>query len=477
MVYVTPTPDMLVRPGQHVSSDGRIYHHYLAHWAEARDRSTLVDFLMILKDVFAKEPPVISKEAPNRRPPPPTQQTNTPPAVPPLPAELARPPPSATSTTAAHPPAPPKLPPKLGGERPQSMQQPAQNTTQNVPPPLPPIPTELQSAPHQAGGRLPDSRGSQFPPQSSSSLRREITPLSQHPPQTHPGHHHQGYTPGYQDRGTSNFQEPPVPQYQHVHRMSHQPQPPLSQHGRIAHPSQQQAAYHQYGPPHGPQPGVHQAPAIRGPPPKKSPTPDLLTSPFDLELPSQLPSSAPPPIPPNPEKDVLLQTLSRTLTQTLHANIEQTNSRIDPLNSQSKALHDAIATLRSEIAAVNAFHANIQSNTQILQQSLYRADGIIADAKTRISSSSASSSSQQPSGLPPIDEVLVAPTVVGKQIYDLVTDERSIQRAIYALQSALVRGRVGVDVWAKSTRSLAREAFLKKALIRKAAKGMGLVVE
>lgn len=173
---------------------------------------------------------------------------------------------------------------------------------------------------------------------------------------------------------------------------------------------------------------------------------------------------------------MLLQTLSRTLTQTLHTNIEQANSRIEPLNSQSKALHDAIATLRAEIAAVNAFHANIQTNTQILQQSLHRADGVIADAKSRISSSSASSSSQQPAGLPAIDEVLVAPTVVGKQIYDLVTDERGIQRAIYALQSALVRGRVGVDVWAKSTRNLAREAFLKKALIRKASKGMGLAV-
>lgn len=39
MVYVTPTQDMLVRPGQHVSGDGRLYHHYLAHWAEAADVS------------------------------------------------------------------------------------------------------------------------------------------------------------------------------------------------------------------------------------------------------------------------------------------------------------------------------------------------------------------------------------------------------------------------------------------------------
>lgn len=39
IAYVTPTSDMAVRPGQHVGGDGKIYHHYLAHWAEAWDVS------------------------------------------------------------------------------------------------------------------------------------------------------------------------------------------------------------------------------------------------------------------------------------------------------------------------------------------------------------------------------------------------------------------------------------------------------
>lgn len=41
MVYVTPTQDMAVRVGQHVTLEGRVYHHYLAHWAEAWDVSTV----------------------------------------------------------------------------------------------------------------------------------------------------------------------------------------------------------------------------------------------------------------------------------------------------------------------------------------------------------------------------------------------------------------------------------------------------
>lgn len=37
MIYVTPTEDMVVRPGQHVAGDGRVYHPYLARWRDAWD--------------------------------------------------------------------------------------------------------------------------------------------------------------------------------------------------------------------------------------------------------------------------------------------------------------------------------------------------------------------------------------------------------------------------------------------------------
>lgn len=39
MIYVTPTQDMLVKPGQHVSVDGRVYHPYLAQWGKYWDVS------------------------------------------------------------------------------------------------------------------------------------------------------------------------------------------------------------------------------------------------------------------------------------------------------------------------------------------------------------------------------------------------------------------------------------------------------
>ncbi|GAB1206082.1 hypothetical protein APSETT445_004763 [Aspergillus pseudonomiae] len=206
----------------------------------------------------------------------------------------------------------------------------------------------------------------------------------------------------------------------------------------------------------------------------KAETPDLLTSPFEVELPSFAPGPAPP-IPPNPEKDALLHAVSKALAATLQTNVSQTESAARSLQSQSDSLHAAIATLQGEISSLNTLNSSLQSNTSILQQSLHRADAVIADAQSRISPSAAQSSLDPvPSGLPPIDEVLVAPTVVGKQLYDLVAEERGIQQAIYALQTAHVKGVIGVETWSRHTRGLAREAFLKRALIRKIGKGMGL---
>ena len=73
-----------------------------------------------------------------------------------------------------------------------------------------------------------------------------------------------------------------------------------------------------------------------------------------------------------------------------------------------------------------------------------------------------------------MDDVLVAPTVVGGQLYGVAAEERGIADALFVLGRALDKGRIGVDVFVRQSRVLAREAFLKKALLRKIARGMGI---
>ncbi|GAT27846.1 ESCRT-I component [Aspergillus luchuensis] len=471
LVYVTPTQDMAVRVGQHVTLEGRVYHHYLAHWAEAWE-------------VFAKEPPVKYKQQQPVQPrPPPAQVQAQAPPLPPLPPELDttinRPPPTHSAPNASPqvsaqvPPPPPPKPGQTPEPQPQSTPSSARYSS---PPPLPPLPPKEH-----------DSRRLQMQPQASMGSpmnRPQYPPERSQAPAMASGQYHLPQQPQHVSQSTPAYQAGPA-QFRPLNGT------PVTRPDDSGRGLPQLNTYYpvQQGPPTAyqrpppqqvpPQPSPHAGlqQAQQQAPRPKAETQDLLTSPFELELPSFAPTGPAPPIPPNPEKDALLRAVSKTLAQTLQANVAQSETAAQSLISQSHSLHAAIATLQGEVSSLNTLNATLQSNTTTLQQSLMRADGVIADAQSRISSSAPSSSTDPvASGLPPIDEVLVAPTVVGKQLYDLVAEERGIQQAIYALQAALVKGVIGVETWSRHTRGLAREAFLKRALIRKIGKGMGLEV-
>lgn len=464
-------------------------------------RSSIVDLLSILREIFAKQPPVKYKQQ-QMRPPQPPQRIQSPPPLPPLPPEFSArssqtPPPPPPQPAPQMPPQPPPKPGKV--QTPEQQQPPAQGRYQSPPPP-PPLPPmapdprresfQYQNEPNGALGQ----RASQYMPQRSSSLRNAATtqPQQPQPPSVPPKQPHQQrpfYSPEERTGPGSPLSrtvEPTIPSLQpsvaYGNQQQQTSQLPQGQYlqghqqSYLSYQHQPVPQQQQYLPPQQPVP-LTQPPA----PARKTETPDLLTSPFELELPTVSPSGPAPPIPPNPEKDALLRALSKTLTETLQSNVSRSKSAVQPLLSQSSALHAAITNLQDEIAALNNLNATLQSNTSILQQSLHRADAVIADAQARISTPPASgeaisstAADGRGSGLPPIDDVLVAPTVVGKQLYDLVADERGIQQAIYALQAALVKGIIGVDTWSRHTRGLAREAFFKRALIRKIGKGMGL---
>ena len=115
------------------------------------------------------------------------------------------------------------------------------------------------------------------------------------------------------------------------------------------------------------------------------------------------------------------------------------------------------------MGALPGLSALLSSNAQALRQAIGDADRVInGDDTTR----------REP---PAIDDLLVAPTVVGNQLYDVAAEERALGDAIFVLGRAVERGRLNPAVFARTTRSLAREWYLKKALVRKIGRGMGLV--
>lgn len=184
-----------------------------------------------------------------------------------------------------------------------------------------------------------------------------------------------------------------------------------------------------------------------------------MDEPLTLNIPS--PSSVPaPPIPPNPEKDALLRQLAATLHQIRTRTREQNDSSMQGLQAQRTAMLNAMSTMQSEVGALTQLSNLLQNNTNILRDTMRRADETIENSK------------RLPE--PDIDQLLVAPTVVGNQLYELVAEERALADAIFVLGRAVERGRVAPAVFAKTIRSLAREWYLKKALVKKIGHGMGL---
>lgn len=148
-----------------------------------------------------------------------------------------------------------------------------------------------------------------------------------------------------------------------------------------------------------------------------------------------------------------------------------------PLRAQQQALQTAYSQLQAELGDLQQLDASLASNEQILKGAMIEADRVMENARRRQA--------------PDVDDVLVAPTVVGQQLYTLAAEERGIADALFVLGRALDKGRITADVFVKvgyqdlamtigmlikkqQTRSLAREQFLKKALIKKIAKGMAL---
>ncbi|KAM0816051.1 hypothetical protein AB5N19_01852 [Seiridium cardinale] len=459
--YVTPTESMMIRPGQHVDPQGRIYHPYLAGWIEFWDKSSLLDFLAILRDIFAKEPPVIARQQPRPTPQQQATPTPTPPPIPPLPHEISG---TTSQTQSPHslegrpPPPPPK-----GSDAPQVVPGQAINATNG--PPLPPLPPGIQRPQSQYGTQQQQShRSSRYDsapplPRQASGPQQAPRPLAQEyrqsPPVPQYQNQQQPQQTGFAQGSNSQVGYPPQD-----HHSSAVVSPATSYHDSRASyggppVNWQQQQQQPLPPPH--QPQFQQAPIL--PQAKPPPPPDIMDEPLTLALPS--PSNLPPPpIPPNPEKDALLHQLAATLYQHRMRARQQNDSSLVGLNAQRNAMLGAVQNIQSDTNSLGSLSAVLSSNTSDLQSSLKEADAVIANSRR-----------QAPPG---IDELLVAPTVVANQLYDVVAEERALGDAIFILGRAVERGRIAPAVFAKTTRSLAREWYLKKALAKKIGRGMGL---
>ncbi|KEF57387.1 uncharacterized protein A1O9_05304 [Exophiala aquamarina CBS 119918] len=442
------------------------------------------------------------------------QSEPIPPPVPPLPREIQpHPAPSPAFPSSQSPrasPGPPPPPPKDFAQSGPAPGPTAQRPGRYDAPP--PLPSEGQPGrpgipraqpPYANGSTQRPPSGMNYMPQRTSSLRQS-TPAQE--PHSAPGYEplqQQQYHPQPSRSGDSQQhqhpptqqplpagQDPRIPARPHANNPPWQgpspgshvysERPPPHQYSQSKPLPVSQHQYQQHQGPHYAQP--QQTPYQQQPPQplpqhqpkpaKAAPPPNLLDSPFDIPLPapsnstviSKNPNIPVPPIPVNPEKEALLAHLSYQVTQSLHQQISQSTSALPALSSQHDALQHTLQTLAAELTNLQATHSTLSSNLNLLSSSLAKSDKVISSAHARSSAND----------IPAVDEMLVPPTVVSRQLYDAACEERGIEAALLALQEGFVRGRIPADVWSRRTRELAREGFKRRWIERKVAKGMAL---
>jgi ESCRT-I complex subunit TSG101 len=458
---------MLVRPGQHVGVEGRVYHPYLRDWSGMWDRANIADFLNYLQQVFAREPPLVSKAQQQllQRPVGQQQPANGSPAPPQLPPKQR-----AGNDIPAEMPStntPPPRPPKPGED---NVSKGAPRNYASDGPPLPPLPGGISQVTQYASSANGFASNPQYRPNPAAQTasfagHTPLPALPQHVQyQQHrasndgspvspisPPHapHAQGNRHSYA-APVVGYQQTQTQPYPHDRRPQHQ--------GFMQAPpqfNQQQTQYTQQRP---------QAHQLHQSQQKKQPPPDLLSDPFEVALPSGPGAGVPaPPIPPNPEKEHLLQAISTSLVQQAQQKVQQNMSAIAPLQAQQQALRAAYARLENERSQLEKLDATLSSNESILHRSIQDCNHVISEAKSKKQ--------------PPIDEVLVAPTLVAQQLWTLTAEEAACREAMYVLQKAVDRGRISGNDFVRQMRGLGRESFLKMVLARKCARGLGLEVD
>ncbi|KAK9248783.1 UEV domain-containing protein [Lipomyces tetrasporus] len=408
--FVTPTASMSLRPGNHVDTNGRVYHPYLSYWNGTDPQTNLLGLCAVLCDIFGKEPPVYGKPQQQQQPAPLAQPSQPP-------QQYSQP-----SVAAQHrnPFAPG---PHLAHQAPISQDSlisfgtvaPAYNTAhkQSQVPSYAAAPNFSQQQPptYASQYQQPDALSSvpHIPQLPQQSTQQPMPPVSQ----------------------TPHLEQPPI----------YHPQPPLPQTPNNANGfSFPPLSYH----PGQPLPSVPPRDIIDESPPAVTPV-----------------SSQPAPaLPPHPEQTRLLNDIAAVLQKKSTEAQSKMQQQADHLRGTLDMLRRTEAQLARQQSELTGISEACARNKTILKDKIKQAEASIIESSQR--------------GDVNVDEIVCAEAVVFNQLYELTADDLAIEDTIYVLGKALDRERISLDIFLKHTRTLAREQFMKRALVRKIALDTGL---
>ncbi|KAH7930812.1 UEV-domain-containing protein [Leucogyrophana mollusca] len=444
IAYVVPTQDMLVRPSRSVEVSGRCTIEYIQDWERKSEACNLSALLEAMQEQFSRGPPLYAKPKPTASPTPSSSRlAPTPrapaqpapafsterPALPPKPGSASSPPvpPRPLTTSSNHIPVPAAITPQT-----------TYNTLYNRPPP--PLPRDREE----------DVR----PPQYQHPLNSQFTPSG---------------TFGGPSSGLGRESLSPAGNY-------HMPFPPHSRHTPSLGADSPPPMSH--SPPSGPYPhsGQVRQQSMSSPPPTALPPPIMApkpaTPPQNLldeesgETSSFVPDHrAPaPPRPPNPELLRLHTQVHQKIVSELASLSQVMYLDAERLQAQQTDLLAGEPAIRDEMARLEAVRDVCRNVSGRLRSTVEQGERNVSDLRRK--------------GDPEVDELVCSTSIVHNQLVNLVAEDNAIEDTVYHLHRALNTGRIDLERFLRTTRVLAEEQFMKRALIEKIQAGipMGMSV-
>ncbi|KDQ18507.1 hypothetical protein BOTBODRAFT_513293 [Botryobasidium botryosum FD-172 SS1] len=464
IAYVVPTSDMLIKAGKHVDLSGSCVIPYLADWQKKSEACNLRALAEAMQDIFSREPPLYAK---------PKRAVSNPPVSSPVQAPATAGPSNEASSRPALPPKPPHAigtplgPPPSAQHHTSPISRATYVNEALASRPPPPLPSEgsprtvsiisSQPTPHHGAPRTPPPP----PPPPPRPPIQHPSPLAPYntgnmynkPPPIPPS-----------DIPTPAFYAPPAAP----------PPPPTS-----APPGQSSRPLYTSPPPHPAYTTNHdryQSPPVPPPHPMALPTrpaslptpapirnimeeddtdPQFSTTPSSSSIP---PAAFVPPRPPNPETLRMHAALHAKLTAELNTVSQTLATDAERLRANQADLLAGEPAIRDEMARLEAVRDVCRTVGGRMRSVVGAAEGRVEELRRK--------------GDPDVDELVCSTTIVYNQLINLVAEDNAIEDTIYHLHRALNAGRIDLDRFIRTTRVLAEEQFMKRALIEKITSGI-----
>ncbi|RSH92838.1 hypothetical protein EHS25_008284 [Saitozyma podzolica] len=453
LAFVVPTKEMGVRKGREVEPGGRVTEDVVNEWWRSWETKTIETLLKHLTAIFSSSPPVYAR--------PPEQAT----ASPSRPAVVTQMSPQSTGPRAAQspaafptspirtaqqpgqPPPPPARPAFMPDGMPETL---PQYRPAPTPPPHPYPPNNVQTPPRQASGSYP-YQAAQSPP-----------PPAQSPPVPN--------RPAQVPRAGSL--PPGSPQVPNV------PQRPYNPATRPGGPNQLSTSAQPGPPPPALGPSYAQQPMPQLVEPRYAPFQDGYQTGYPSQSPQQYQPAPPQSYPPQPSQTSQQTPLGQPApaTHPLQANANPTYPAQPPQPLQPPQAREPAPGPQTRPSPTRGSRVRRAGNPRRDGASGGSEEGVRLGWEKGGRCGSQGSGEGGRSGRTrevSVDEVVCGISIVHNQLIDLVAEDNAIEDTIYHICRALDAERIDLDRFLKSIRSLAREQYMKRALIERILQGMG----